>query len=232
MDGRRPARAGAQNPAYRPARPPPKRGRFPVSARTRAGHLTWASILGVRVDSPWLSAHGPVVRPGWLHHPELPLVDRVRCSSIHGRRWLELWNEPQRGGVHPFRGEGAITASPKWPLGAHRDRGGPRRADQRLGGRAWRIIQCLPALSRADRRSGSHPSPGRTRSGEPVANRSPSRSSRQARCEGCGGTRYARRAGPLAALPLTCPVRGKMSTSSRCGGPVPGSTGWLPTSSR
>src|SRR6266446_10773835 len=66
MDGRRPARAGAQNPAYRPARPPPKRGRFPVSARTRAGHLTWVSILGVRVDSPWLSAHGPAVRPGWL----------------------------------------------------------------------------------------------------------------------------------------------------------------------
>jgi len=91
---------------------------------------------------------------------------------------LSFWNEPQRGGVHPFRGEGAIIASPKWPLGAHRDRGGPRRVDQRLGGRARRSIQCLPALSRADRRSGPHPSPSRTRSGERVANRSHPRSSR------------------------------------------------------
>src|ERR1700722_13109501 len=85
---------------------------------------------------------------------------------IHGRRRLELWNEPQRGGVHPFHGEGAITASPKWPLGAHRDRGGPRRAAQRPGGQARRSIQCLPALSRAGRRCGSHPSPSGIRSGE------------------------------------------------------------------
>jgi hypothetical protein len=28
------------------------------------------------------------------HHPELPLVDSIRCSRIHGRRWPELWNEP------------------------------------------------------------------------------------------------------------------------------------------
>ena len=75
--------------------------------------------------------------------------------GIHGRRRLELRNEPQRGGVHPFRGEGAITASPKWPLGAHRDRGGPRRVDQRLGGRGRRSIQYLPDLSRADRRPGA-----------------------------------------------------------------------------
>jgi hypothetical protein len=40
-------------------------------------------------------------------------------------------------------------------LGAHRDRGGPRRVDQRLGGRARRNIQCLPALSRAGRRPGA-----------------------------------------------------------------------------
>ena len=50
-----------------------------------------------------------------------------------------------------FRGEGAITASPKWPLGAHRDRGGPRRIDQCLGGRGRRSIQCLPDLNRAGR---------------------------------------------------------------------------------
>ena len=31
---------------------------------------------------------------------------------------------------------------------------------------------------------------------------------------------------------LTCPVRGNMSTSSRCGGQVRESTGWLPTWSR
>ena len=43
------------------------------------------------------------------------------------------------------------------PLGAHRDRGGPQRAGQRPRGRARRSIQCLPALSRADRRCGSRP---------------------------------------------------------------------------
>ena len=32
--------------------------------------------------------------------------------------------------------------------------------------------------------------------------------------------------------PFICPVRGTLSTSSRCGGPAPGPTGWLPTSSR
>jgi hypothetical protein len=31
-------------------------------ARTRVGHVTWASILGSRVDSPGLSSRGPVVR--------------------------------------------------------------------------------------------------------------------------------------------------------------------------
>src|ERR1700733_11450464 len=71
------------------------------------------------------------------------------------RRRLELWDEPRRGGVHPFRGEGAIAASPKWPLGAHRDRGGPGRVDQRLGGRSRRSIRCLLALSRAGRRPGA-----------------------------------------------------------------------------
>jgi hypothetical protein len=34
------------------------------------------------------------------------------------------------------------------------------------------------------------------------------------------------------ARPLTCLVRGKMSTSLRCGGLARGSTGWLSTSSR
>ena len=38
---------------------------------------------------------------------------------------------------------------PQQPLGAHRDRGRPRRADQRPGGRERRNIQCLLAVSRA-----------------------------------------------------------------------------------
>jgi hypothetical protein len=79
---------------------------------------------------------------------ELPLVDSIRCSRIHGRRWPELRDEPQRWGMHPLRGEGVITASPQRPLGAHRDRGRPRRADQGPRGRARRNIQYLLALSR------------------------------------------------------------------------------------
>src|ERR1022692_4143204 len=49
MDGRRPARAGAQNPAYRPTRPPPDRGKTCLDAR-----------LGVRPSGVYLAGEpGP-----------------------------------------------------------------------------------------------------------------------------------------------------------------------------
>src|SRR5258708_39611667 len=51
--------------------------------------------------------------------------------------------------MHPLRGEGAITAPPQWPLGAHRYRGRPRRADQGIGGRARRNIRWLLTLTRS-----------------------------------------------------------------------------------
>ena len=120
--------------------------------------------FGLRGSKERRHAHGRRLPPGDLrlhqdqdaagerhrgaHHPELPLVDSIRCSRIHGRRRPELRDEPQRGGMHPLRGEGAITAAPQWPLGAHRDRGRSRRADQRVGGRARRNIWCLLSLSR------------------------------------------------------------------------------------
>ena len=45
-------------------------------ARTRAEHLTWASILGGRAYSPPLPAHDPVVRLGGASRPQRHLQGR------------------------------------------------------------------------------------------------------------------------------------------------------------
>jgi hypothetical protein len=56
MDGRRPARAGAQNPAYRPARPPPDLEEFSDRGHSLTIDAGWPAAAELSLT--WLSKQG------------------------------------------------------------------------------------------------------------------------------------------------------------------------------
>jgi hypothetical protein len=105
-------------------------------ARTRAEHLTWASILGVRAHSPPLPAHDPIVRLGGAARPQRHLQGRrvgplyeicdVRfCCfgpSLQAAPTLEGWRP---GGASP-NSCATCPAKHAWPYASQ------RRREQRL----------------------------------------------------------------------------------------------------
>src|SRR6266581_8303520 len=103
MDGRRPARAGAQNPAYRPARPPPEQGDTLLShaagwgllsGRVAQGSARRQSIVAdVPIGScpsnkkPQVTDGGSVLGTHRHSTTLTTLVQRVTVSVLAGSVW-------------------------------------------------------------------------------------------------------------------------------------------------
>src|SRR5215469_3784131 len=137
MDGRRPAQAGAQNPAYRPAHPPPIAPTWGLAllappddlGRTLLAHLSqWSAFDAVLTSPPWPLAWPLTAAAAWVRRQW-----DGRQSDRHERRRRNWHGYIDVGGINttPVRlAEPPKTSGAVVPLEVLREPGG--KPDEQL----------------------------------------------------------------------------------------------------